>query len=85
MTSIGEFDEANATLTDQDAFSGNDTSMCSIGPDPVSEACRYWIQGVLLSFVGVVGFLGNSVSLKVNHWQTISHWHVTNGRPRNAA
>ena len=47
---------------DDDAANDSSNSMCSIGPDPISQGCRYWIQGVLLSVVGFVGVLGNSVS-----------------------
>ena len=54
------------SIATNDVVAHNDTDDCpekSADEDNVSYFCKFWIQGILLVFVGCFGIIGNSVIL----------------------
>ena len=38
-------------------------STASEGPDQVSEWCKFWLQGIFLTLIGLCGIIGNLVRI----------------------
>eukprot|EP00095_Tigriopus_kingsejongensis_P002978 maker-scaffold267_size230776-snap-gene-1.27 protein:Tk02978 transcript:maker-scaffold267_size230776-snap-gene-1.27-mRNA-1 annotation:"fmrfamide receptor-like isoform x1" len=59
-------DSLNTESGMNNGLGGSNESFCSnMSTDKVSEYCRFWIQGILLCVVGIIGIIGNTVSIVV--------------------
>ena len=55
----------NANETHETNLSTKCPSTASEGPDQVSEWCKFWLQGIFLTLIGLCGIIGNLVCSKV--------------------
>ena len=67
-------------MSSSDNISSSNESLCSnmLVPDHVGEACKFWMQGVLLCVVGFVGFLGNAVSATTSQLHAVNQSNLVN-------
>lgn len=63
LTSVQLGANGSSMSSETNGFESNESSVCTnLSTDTVSEHCRFWIQGILLCTVGVIGMIGNTVS-----------------------
>ena len=61
LSSTGETEEKK-----HGRMKNNLTMNCSsLANDNISKGCKFWIQGVLLTFLAFAGIIGNTVSTEV--------------------
>lgn len=66
LTSVQLGANGSSMSSETNGFESNESSVCTnLSTDTVSEHCRFWIQGILLCTVGVIGMIGNTVSIVV--------------------
>ncbi len=69
-TNLTDFSNGTADVVGNSSSSSSSSLCSNLAPDEVAESCKFWIQGVMLCAVGVVGTIGNLVSA-----YPISFWH----------